>query len=91
MERKIRTSEKGEFPKMKFVWLKKNKKAEEKRYVIVANNGNYLSYLSYRMDGNKLKEDTFWVVDIDNALKFTTLKFANAVMNYIGDCHIEEV
>lgn len=78
---------------LSFIFNRKHKKAENKKYYIVADeNKNYLGYVSYSLNENKdkIKEDTFWVVDKENALFFTNLKLASVLMNELGDCYIKE-
>lgn len=68
------------------------KKKIDKRYVIVADNGNYLSFICFRQGNVKpLHQDTLWVVDITKAIQFDSLKVASTLMTYLGQCHLEEV
>ena len=69
------------------------RKAPKKRYVIVAENGNFLGYISYRMEGQSCKINVLWFMDEEKAIKFDSLKFANCLINEsdFKGCHIEEV
>ena len=70
---------------------KKKKVNIDKRYVIAADNGNYLSFICFRQGNVKpLHQDTLWVVDIAKAIQFDSLKVASTLMSYLGQCHLEE-
>ena len=74
------------------IFRRKKKKVVEKKYVIKADNGNYLGYLSFRKNRQgELVKDTLWFVDIQNALPIDSLKLASTIMSYLGGCHLEEI
>ena len=75
------------------MFKRKKKKAKNVKYVIVAENGNYLGYVSFRVHNDKFHIDTLWFVGIDNALKFDSLAMANCLINekQLKGTHIEEV
>ena len=72
---------------------RKKIKAKNVKYVIVAENGNYLGYVSFRTYEDKFHIDTLWFVGIENALKFDNLAMANCIINesQFKGTHIEEV